>query len=49
MDVIISLLVSAIGAYFGGIDFFVLHTIVSLSLSLYKEWLKHTNDKTASQ
>lgn len=47
MDNVIGLVVSALGAYFAKLDFFILYTCVSIALGLYKSWLNHTNDKTA--
>lgn len=45
MDAIIVLVVSVIGNLVCGIDFFALHTFLSVSLGIYKEWINYTNDK----
>lgn len=47
MDVIIILFMSLLGAAFMDMDFFAIHTVVSISIALYKEWFDGTNDKTA--
>lgn len=49
MEVIISLIISVAGAHFGQIDFFILFTCVSAALSLYRDWITYTNDKTAQR
>ncbi|MCH5344142.1 MAG: hypothetical protein J1E64_08885 [Acetatifactor sp.] len=49
MDVIIVLIVSAIGAYFGKEDFSFLCTLISMALSLNRMYTNYTNDKTALQ
>ena len=43
MDLIISIILSAVGSYFGDIDFFTLHSITSTALMLYKSWLEYIN------
>ena len=40
MDVIITLGISFIGYSVAGIDFFVLHTLIYITLSLYITWMK---------
>ena len=45
MKVIISLGVSAIGAYWGKADFFVLYSLISAALDLSTSWINYTNDK----
>lgn len=47
MDVIIILFMSLLGAVFMDMDFFAIHTVVSISIALYKACLNSTNDKTA--
>lgn len=49
MCAIIGIAMSIIGASFMGLDFSNLYTLISLSLTLYDEWTKRTNDKTALQ
>lgn len=49
MEVIIGLVVSTLGAHFGKLDFFVLYSIVTIALGIYKFYINHTNDKTALQ
>ncbi len=49
MDAIISIVVSSIGAHYGNMDFFILYTCVSMGISIYKDILHYTNDKTAKR
>ena len=47
MDAIIVLIVSALGAFFCGMDFCTLHTFISIAVALTKEYEKYTKDKAA--
>lgn len=38
MEEIIALMISAVGAYFGDIDFFTLYTLISRALHLHRKW-----------
>ncbi len=45
MKVIISLGISAFSAYWYGVDFSVLYSLISAALDLYSSWIDYTNDK----
>lgn len=47
MEAVIGLIISCIGAHFTGMDFCTLYTFISTALLLYKDFINHTNDKTA--
>lgn len=47
MSAVIGAIVSALGAYFGGMDFCTLYTFVSIGIEAYKFVNDHTSDKTA--
>ena len=39
MEYVIALIVSMLGSCFGDVDFFVLYTLVSTALGMYRVWL----------
>lgn len=45
MKVIITVGISAIGAYYGRTDFFMLYSLISMALDLVISWTNYTNDK----
>ena len=47
MSAVVGAIVSALGAYFGGMDFCTLYTFVSMGITIYEVLSDHTNDKTA--
>lgn len=49
MEAIIVFVVSAVCAHFCDINFYTLHTVVSISVAIYKSWIDFTNDKTAKR
>ena len=47
MEAIIIFVVSAVCAHFCDINFYTLHTVVSIAVAIYRSWIDYTNDKTA--